>query len=393
MKSNPPSFRHRLSMLLTGALLSALSLPASVLAQQTDPGGGIGGTGITGFGVVQKFGSIFVNGREFFFDKTTHVSREGVATGQETLRLGDVVLVQGDTGKNPGAGTLAQVDVRVALQGRVQDINEARGTFRLLGQTVQVGSGTRGDSGAMPFSLSRMRMGEMLAVSGLMRADSTWMATRITPVPTATASEFIVRGSVDVVDRAKGTITLGKQSFVIEPKGINADIEHGAVVRIAGVYDHERVVVTSIQHASQLTLDAGQRVEMSGYVQTLSKVGEIKANDVSLHYNPSTTVVSGHIGDLQANTPVAVRGEVNADGSITVHEMVLNVDPSEVVLPEREGLTRPFGLGEQHAGPEKERPEAERPVTDRLEVEKPEVEKPQIEIPEIERPELPTIEQ
>lgn len=388
MKSNPPNFRHRLSMLVAGVLLGALCLPTLVQAQQTDPGGGIGGTGITGFGVVQKFGSIFVNGREYFFDKTTHVSREGVAASQSMLRLGDVVLVRGNVGKNPGAGILTQVDVRIALQGRVQDVNQAQGTFRLLGQTVQVDSGTRGDSGTTSFSLSRLRAGETLAVSALMRADRTWMATRIAPLSAATANEFILRGSVDGVDREKGVIILGTQSFMIEPSAINANMQRGTVVRIAGHYDQGQVVVTSIQHVSQLTLDAGQLVEMSGYVQSLSQAGEIKANGVSLHYSPSTTVVSGRIDDLQTNTPVAVRGEVNADGSISVREMVINADPHEVVLPQRVEVTTPSGHSEQPAEPERERPEAER-----MQVEKPEIEKPEMEIPEIEHPELPTIEQ
>ncbi len=398
MRPIQQTFRQRMPMLLASVLFCALSLPVSVLAQQTDPGGGIGGTGITGFGVVQKFGSIFVNGREFFFDKASRVSREGVATSQGTLRLGDIVLVQGNAGKNPGAGTIAQVDVRVALQGRVQDVNQAQGTFRVLGQTVHVASGAHADSGTTGFSISQIQAGQMLAVSGLMRADNSWMATRIAPVHTPAVNEFIVRGSVDIVDREKGAVTLGKQSFVLEPSGISAEIQHGVVVRIAGFYDHERVVATTIQRESQLALDAGHLVEMSGYVQALSKTGEVKANDVTLRYNPSTIVVNGQIGDLQPDSPVAVRGEVNADGSISVHEMVINVEPREVVLPELEAVTRPLSPGEHHDWTEKEspnaeRPEAHRPEAHRPEVEKPEVEKPEIEKPLIERPEMPMMEQ
>lgn len=393
MRPIQQTFPQRMPMLLASVLFCALSLPASVLAQQTDPGGGIGGTGITGFGVVQKFGSIFVNGREFFFDKASRVSREGVATSQGTLRLGDIVLVQGNAGKNPGAGAIAQVDVRVALQGRVQDVNQAQGTFRVLGQTVHVGSGTYGDSGTTGYSISQIRAGEMLAVSGLMRADSTWMATRIAPLLTPAVNAFIVRGSVDVVDREKGAVTLGKQSFVIEPAGVSTDIQRGAMVRIAGFYDHGRVVVTTIRRESQLALGTGRLVEMSGYVQALSKTGEVKANDVTLRYSPSTIMVNGKVGDLQSNSPVAVRGELNADGSISVREMVINVDPREVVLPELEAVTRPLSPSERHDWAEKDRPDAERPEENRPEVEKPEVEKPETEKPEIERPEMPTIEQ
>lgn len=393
MRPIQQSVRHRLSMLATGVLFCVLCTSIPVLAAQTDPGGGIGGTGITGFGVVQKFGSIFVNGREFFFDESTRVSREGVPISKESLHLGDVVIVQGYIGKKPGAGTIAQVDVRIALQGRVQDADEKRGTFQVLGQTVRVGAGTYGAPGTTAFSVGHVRVGEMVAVSGLMRADGAWMATRVEPLRTPGVSEFIVRGSVAAVDRDKGALTLGKQSFAIAHSGLDTDIRRGAGVRIAGFYDHERAIATTIRSETPLATAAGRLIEMSGYVQASSSAGEARANDVTLRYNPETIVVNGRAGDLQTNTPVAVRGELNVDGSISVHEMVINVDPHEVVLPELETVSRPLGISEHHEKAEMEKPQTERPEVDKPEMEKPEIEKPEIEKPEIEHAELPMMGQ
>ena len=316
-----------------------------------------------------------------------------MATSQEALHLGDVVAVQGKIGRNPGVGAIAYVDVRVALQGRVQDADEARGTFRVLGQTVRVSPGTYAGSGTAAFSIDKVRAGEMVAVSGFMQADGAWMATRVEPLRKPIVNEFIVRGGVAAVDRDKGAVTLGTQSFMIAPAGLSADIRRGTMVRIAGFYDNDQVVVTTIRHESPLATAAGRLIEMSGYVQALSGAGEARTNEVTLRYNATTLVVNGQARDLQPNMPVAVRGELNADGSIAVHEMVINVDPREVVLPEPEPASRQSGTREHQDQAGKEKPETEQPEVDRSEVEKPEIEKPDIERPEFERPELPSIEQ
>jgi hypothetical protein len=388
--------RHRLAMLLAGFLFGTIFVPALAMAEQTDPGGGIGGTGITGFGVVQKFGSIFVNGREFFFDKHSRVSREGVAISQDALRLGDIVLVQGSSGGNTGTGTIAKVDARIALQGRVQDIDVAQRTFRILGQTVHLGSIVHGDAGTAKPSINQIRIGEPLVVSGLARADGSWMATRIVSLHAADTKKFIVRGSVASLDRTKGVVILGMQAFELAPAGIAAGIRHGATVRISGVYDHGRAVVTAIRTESQVAFAAGHLVEMSGYVQTLSGTGALTANDTILRYNQTTIVRQGKIGDLRPNSPVAVRGELNADGSIAVRAMIINIDPHEVVLPERETALRPLGPDERHEGSEKgrpgvEKPEMEKPEFEKPEFEKPEMDKPSIDYPGFDRPELPML--
>ncbi|MEB8585002.1 hypothetical protein OW714_02850, partial [Acidithiobacillus ferriphilus] len=56
--------------------------------------GGIGGTGITALGVIQRFGSIYVNGQEYVLSPQTRYSVDGAAGTAKDLRLGDRVTVQ-----------------------------------------------------------------------------------------------------------------------------------------------------------------------------------------------------------------------------------------------------------------------------------------------------------
>ena len=50
--------------------------------------GGIGGTGITALGVIQRFGSIYVNGQEYVLSPQTRYSVDGTAGTAKDLRLG-----------------------------------------------------------------------------------------------------------------------------------------------------------------------------------------------------------------------------------------------------------------------------------------------------------------
>ena len=105
------SGHHSFVSRFTIALLIFLYGVDFATAESTDPGGGIGGTGITGFGVVQKFVSIFVNGREYILDDNTRVTRDGVSVDEKTLHLGDVVSIDGRidaAAEAPGAEPLVE---------------------------------------------------------------------------------------------------------------------------------------------------------------------------------------------------------------------------------------------------------------------------------------------
>ena len=156
----------------------------------------------------------------------------------------------------------------------------------------------------------------------------------------------------------------------------------------------------------------GRVVEMSGYVQTAPAGGHLVSNGVVLSFSDASRVVGGTAADLKPDVPVAVRGTLQADGSIAVHKIQIDVDPMDVNLPAPEVQVPHAAIGREPAGragiekPDDENPEighagteasridrqdgsqAEMPAVDKPEIERPEIERPSIDLPDVQGPDI-----
>ncbi|MBI3778809.1 MAG: hypothetical protein HY274_07855 [Gammaproteobacteria bacterium] len=333
------SGRHAIIARFLAALMSFISFAHSAQADPTDPGGGIGGTGITGFGVVQKFGSIFVNGREYFLDNRTHVTREDALSDEKMLRLGDVVRVEGRIDPSSGKSMAISVDSHVALQGRVEKVDVTSGTVTMLGQTVRVTSATLGDTpenGAL--LLTRLHSGTRIAVSGFARSDGSWTATRIDPI-VVDDSRFVLRGAVQTTDPGRGQFRIGGQLLTMPAGLLSAQPKMGDVVRIIGHYGDAALQIESVKSDRLMIGAVGQAVEMGGYIQAQPGAGKLVSNGIELKYSDASAFIGGTVADLHKDIPVAVRGELQADGTVFVRALLINVEPMRVSLPELDRRT------------------------------------------------------
>lgn len=376
-------------------LLVFLFGTGSTLAETTDPGGGIGGTGITGFGVVQKFGSIFVNGREYFLNDNTRITRDSTSISEPMLRLGDTVTVEGRIDPATGRSVAMRVDSESALRGAVENVDVPSGTLTVLGQTVHVTSSTLSDVSKNASLLAQIHRGEAVVISGFARADGSWVATRLAPAA-AGESRFVLRGEVQNIDREHGRLRIAGQTLIAPPRGLPAQLKAGDIVRVTGHYAKTGLQVESVVAARPLPGPAGRIVEMSGYIQARPSTGRLISNDVVLTYSEASTIAGGTSADLRTDVPIAVRGELQADGTVAVRAMEIGVEPMRVMLPELE-VRAPRAGDEGRAGhdatekPSREKPDTEQRGAEKREIErpdKPEMEKPEIEKPEIERPEI-----
>lgn len=354
--------------LVPGLLLLLATSPS---AGATDPGseGGIGGTGISGFGVVQRFGSIFVNGREYFLNNATHYRVDGRPGTAHNLHLGDIVLVQAQT--NPaGRVTATSVHVEITLAGRIEQVNARADNFTLLGQVIQVTAETRTDGhGAPRLELAKLHAGDTVSVSALTRGEGHWVATRVSH---SQAMGFLMRGPVRAIDRAHGRMTIGAQTLAVASAQL-AELAVGERVRVAGRYVRGTPIVLRAQPITAEVGAAGTKVEMSGYVEARPGADVLLANGVRLRYTAHTRLSGGTAASIRPGMAIAVRGVTEPDGSVLVNQMVLGEDPMRVDLPPT--WTPQPGVGEGRVP--RERPEIERPN-----IERPEIERPEIEIPE-----------
>jgi hypothetical protein len=126
---------------------------------------GIGGTGIVG--VIQRFGSIFVNGERISYAPNVPVLIDGAATSAKALRIGQVARVlalrQAD-----GTLTTHRIEVVSEVVGPIENV--ATGEITVLGQKV-ISAGSE----------SWRRPGTHVAVFGLRRTDGVIVASLVEP--------------------------------------------------------------------------------------------------------------------------------------------------------------------------------------------------------------------
>ncbi|GLH78347.1 hypothetical protein SSBR45G_32560 [Bradyrhizobium sp. SSBR45G] len=247
--TRPPLLSRR--ALLTGLWLAG----SSALAWgQTRKGNdqGLGGTGISGgqdqgmggtgiVGVIQRFGSIFVNGERVSYAPNVPVWIDGEAASVKALKIGQLarVLARRDAG---GTLSTARIDVVSEVAGPIEAVRP--GELTVLGQTV-----------VSPGQESWRKVGTDVAVFGLRRSDGVIVASLVDP-RTATASRIS-----GLVVRDRSGLSIGG-------------------LRLAGV---DQALV-------------GRRVQAEGRVaQGMMQVARIRPDDLKEFARASRLLVEGYV--------------------------------------------------------------------------------------------------
>jgi Domain of unknown function (DUF5666) len=171
--SKPPIISRRL--LLAGFWLAGSSSVWAQIRRGDDHG--IGGTGITGrgddhgiggtgiVGVIQRFGSIFVNGERISYAPGVPVRIDGAAASTKALRIGHVARVVALRQSN-GTLTTGRIEAVSEVIGPIESVKA--GEMSVLGQKV-IWNGHE----------SWRRPGVNVAVSGLRRTDGVIVASLV----------------------------------------------------------------------------------------------------------------------------------------------------------------------------------------------------------------------
>lgn len=172
--SRPPLISRRL--LLAGFWLAGTAIARAQVKRGTDQGiggtgitrgddHGIGGTGIVG--VIQRFGSIYVNGERITYASDVPVRIDGEAASPKALRIGQLARV---VATRQADGTLVTRNIAIAseVSGPIESVKGNELT--VLGQKVVASS-----------KESKLRVGTQVAVYGLRRTDGVIVASLVEP--------------------------------------------------------------------------------------------------------------------------------------------------------------------------------------------------------------------
>ncbi|HTO65395.1 MAG TPA: hypothetical protein VMM15_29560 [Bradyrhizobium sp.] len=288
-------------LLLAGFWLA--SLPRAVAQDRSGSDQGIGGTGLTRgddhgiggtgiVGVIQRFGSIFVNGERIAFAPDVPVTIDGEAAAAKALRIGQLARV---VAQREGNGWSTRgIEVVSETIGPIQAVN-AEGMTVLGQKVISAGReawhrpgthvavfGLRRTDGAIVASLVEPRRGTVSRVAGPLERDRDGL--RIGGLRLEGADSGLVGQRVQVDGRvAQGVMRVsratsdnltdmpGANRFLIEAyvrrdAGANLQIGAGYAARDASLYpsttgSEARVVLKAVfDHARGLQVESVQPV-------------------------------------------------------------------------------------------------------------------------------------
>ncbi|EGQ60669.1 hypothetical protein GGI1_01868, partial [Acidithiobacillus sp. GGI-221] len=267
--------------------------------------GGIGGTGITALGVIQRFGSIYVNGQEYALTPQTRYSIDGAAGTAKDLHLGDRVTVQAAA---DGRAIAQEVRVEHAVIGRVTEVDAAKRQLAILSETIQTGKRTpitmHDSDQSLPFTA--LKVGDVVSISGLDRGNGHWLATairRLYPGDTAPARvPLLLRGQVDALYPDRDTLEVGATKLKVNGALLRA-IQVGQSVVVRGEYADGRAQVESVTPTALAAQNVGNRVSLVGYLARGDNGWT--THGISLVEGPHTLYENGDAANMRAGSMVA----------------------------------------------------------------------------------------
>lgn len=347
--------------------------------------GGIGGTGapIVGYGPIQAFGSVFINGREYEIGRSTHVIVNGKPASFSDLHVGDLAKVQGVT-TTAGHGIARRIMISYPISGPITAIAAKRDALEVVGQHIMP---------ANPAMMAGLQVGQAVAVSAQQRPDGTWVAYRIAPY--SSPARFRLEGKVTAAGGNVLQVSGAKLAF---QGALPAGASVGERVVVTGEVGARGFKANHIAPAPMRLGALGTRIEVHDYFRSVGQGRLIAADGLAAIGAPADMQMHGAV-------PIQISGYISARGVVQIEHLEI-VAPPPASLPSRsktrsEGAVTREGKGPAsgaHAAhdvselgsrkPETSEPQAEQPEGRAHKIESPDIELPGVEAPEVEPPEV-----
>ena len=248
---------------------------------------GIQGSGSVASGPITGFGSIFVNGVEYV-TSNAQIRIDDQPGAESQLLVGEVVTVTGSVNADGKTGTATQVTFSGEVAGPITGINIAGGTFVVLGQTVRVSGSTLFDATILPASITSLKVGNLVEISGFPNTAAEIVASRIQLEATGSALE--VKGIVQSLDMTAHTFhvnTLTVDYSAITPMG---SLANGSTVKASGTMLNAAgaLVATRVDVLPGFGGTANEQGEIEGLITTFTSNADFVINGQHVTTNAST---------------------------------------------------------------------------------------------------------
>lgn len=231
--------------------------------------GGIGGTGIIAIGPIQRFGSIFVLGKEYHFTPKTEFTRDGHPSQEQAQRLGDWVTVQGHFAHNRWVAD--RVDTTHAITGKIESVDPKNLSIRVLGQVIQLAPNTQlhAEPRQVVLNFSALKVGDVLRISAAQGATGHWLATRITRLTQPTKSTGLhLQGRIQAISPDRKQIKIQGVWLPFSEKIPDA-LAPDQLVNVGGHYRDGAPIISTIEPIKPTHFTPSQAIEIFGYMHQI----------------------------------------------------------------------------------------------------------------------------
>ncbi len=335
-----------LSRQMSLALITLLVLAAVLAFYSTRGPGGVGGTGIVGpggvggtgiFGRIDRFGSIWVNGREIFYDDNLPLTRSGAEAGPEKFAPGQMVAVVAE--ERDGAWQARSARIIDEVIGPIEIAGEH--SMMVLDQQILFTEQTNTAEGLR----ETIEAGGMVAISGYRTPDGAIIATRIDPV--GRHAELFVRGAA---------FNIAADSFSIGGLNISYEglaVSEGDVVAARGAMIGAQFTAYDVRKDSAFEGLGLENISYQGVAHTESDGENLRVGEYSAA-NASIVASSRDTGDY---TLVVLEGGARPNSLALDRDVRASAIEEQFLAPAPEWLG---GLAEGEAEPNENPEELER---------------------------------
>jgi hypothetical protein len=286
------------------------------------------GTGVAS-GPITGFGSIFVNGVEYV-TSNAQIRIDDQPGAESQLLVGEVVTVTGSVNSDGKTGTATQVTFSGEVAGPITRIDTAGGTFVVLGQTVRVSGSTLFDATILPASITSLKVGNLVEISGFPNTAAEIVASRIQLEATGSALE--VKGIVQSLDMTAHTFhvnTLTVDYSAIAPSG---SLANGAAVKVSGTMLNAAgaLVATRVDVLQGLGGTANEQGEIEGLITTFTSNSDFVVNGQRVTTNANTQFMLNGV-TLAVDVRVDVDGSFDASGVLVAKSVQATPDSASLV--------------------------------------------------------------
>jgi hypothetical protein len=239
-KTTMTNRRSWLTLVLAASLALTTQVPSCA-------NGGIGGSG-----TVSGFGSIFVNGVEWFTD-TAEFRIDGVPGTEEDLQLGMAVFFKGRLDANGSTGTVSLVSFDDDIEGPVAEIEVQSPVVKrltVLGQSIEIREGfTLFDEQDPSLDFDSLGVGDVVEVSGYVDGTGDILASWVRRPGSFQPGTTHVELEGVVSDLAATEFKLGSvlvlTNGATNVSGLPAGFQNGDEVEVEGTALEETRVLAS----------------------------------------------------------------------------------------------------------------------------------------------------